>query len=466
MLSTDSPADAMNGIEEPPEEGEVDSNAPVPNKVHLRGLDNLNTDHVRQYAEEHYSLDLFSKVQWVDDTSANLVYDTELAATEALAALSSDPYMEPMQIRPAKPFSAHPNMMLEVRQAIVADVKIQNAKDRSRFYLFNPEWDPDNRPRKRRRPDDHYRSRGKHPRREWEEDRHSRRPRSRDVEFHEDMYDEGARPSDGERRNSDSEYGRRRVQYEEAGDLMPAKASGRLRDRSASPERDGDGRYGFEERFPRRRTPPPRSRTPPGIRPGRDNHRARDQVRKELFPDRKSTPDSRMNGPQAHTPRPSSAGSTSRELFPDKLNGSVHRRQDAKDLHPDEVASAFGRSSISSAAATRDDRSAYGGSGRRTEYDGRGGSNNGSGRDLFSRIGNESTHGRLQSDGVKENGYSIKGADAGFNIRGASDAVKVQNPLVRELFPVKAGGGENAGRELFDGRIKGRGVRRRAEDMF
>ena len=35
--------DAMNGIEQAPEEGELEPNAIVPTKVHLRGLDDLTT---------------------------------------------------------------------------------------------------------------------------------------------------------------------------------------------------------------------------------------------------------------------------------------------------------------------------------------------------------------------------------------------------------------------------------------
>jgi hypothetical protein len=67
-------------------------------------------------------------------------------------------------------------------------------------------------------------------------------------------------------------------------------------------------------------------------------------------------------------------------------------------------------------------------------------------------------------------GFSIKGAgnaehDSGFSILGASRE-RTQNPLVKELFPLKSGGGEG-GKDLFDGRIKGRGAqRRRAEDLF
>lgn len=463
----------MNGVEEPPEEGEFDSNGPAPTKVHLRGLDNLNQNHVRQYAEEHYSLDLFTRVQWVDDTSANLVYDTEIAAAEALAAFSAEDFVEPLQLRRAKPFSAHPDMVLEVRQAIVADVKIPQAKDRSRFYLLNPEWDPDSRQRKRRLPEHGYGS-NKYRRHDRGGHRLSRR-QSRDVEFHEEMYDERPRTADMSRRSSgDSGYGRRRVQYEEAGDLMPKVRDGRLRDRSASPVRDGDGRFGFAEEYPRRRTPPPRSRTPQGIRGGRNNYIARDQRRVELFPDRRggsalARSQSQGGNYEARPIRPRSAAS-SRELFPDKVNGVVHRRQDAKDLHPDEVANAFGRHSLNPAIDQREQDNYRGPSGRRPEYEGRG-NGAGGGRDLFSRISGgpgtmmDSGRGRLQdrivanTGGEADNGFSFKGADPGFSILGAS----MQRPKVKELFPIKTNSNERE--DLMDVKIKGRGARLRAEDF-
>lgn len=66
-------------------------------------------------------------------------------------------------------------------------------------------------------------------------------------------------------------------------------------------------------------------------------------------------------------------------------------------------------------------------------------------------------------------GFSIKGtakATSDFSILGAAKEAPV-NPLVKELFPMKSG---NTGKELFDGRIKGRGAqgaqRRKAEDLF
>jgi hypothetical protein len=457
----------MNGVDEVPEEGEIDSNAPAPNKVHIRGLDRLNTYDIERYASEHYPSDLFQKVQWVDDTSANLIYDTPTAASEALAAFSVEERSEPLQIRAAKVLSTHPDVQLQVRQAIAADVKIRGAKDQSRFYLMNPRWDPDNpeneRPSaKRRRPDDGY-GHNKYRRRDYEYDRRQRGSENRQPQFHEDMYGDDPQAATDSRRNSsyssNSEYDRSRRNRGQ--DLFASKQEGRLRNRSASPSRDEDGRYGFDDDQPYRQTARARSRTPPGIRGGRDNRGTRDRLRKELFPNRASST-ALSNGHSNPQSRPSSSHSN-KELFPDKLNGSVHRRQDAKHIDPDEVTKAIGQCSINNRVHSQDSFT-YSSSGRRPEQNERSKS---AGGDLFSRISGgpqaESSYGRLGSGGGGAE-FNIKGAsDAGFSILGASKE-RVQSPLVKELFPLKAG--SVAKPNLFDGRIKGRAGRRRAEEYF
>ena len=479
----------MNGVEEVPEEGEIDSNSAAPNKVHIRGLDRLNTHDIRQYAAEHYSMDLFSKVEWIDDSSANLIYDTPAAAAEALVALSAEEASELLQIRTAKPFSTYPDVELQVRQAIIADVKVQGAKDRSRFYLMNPRWDPDNpdneRPGfKRRRVDPGY-GHNKYRRRDHEPDRRRLRgPREQQSDFHEDMYGEDPQAtSDSSRRNSissDGEYVKLRRnrqtngdhgrERDRGGDLFASRQNGRLRNRSASPSRDEDGRYGFADDQPYRQTARARSRTPPNVRNGGDNRRARNDLSKELFPERQSS--AALTNGNGHSNsmddlRPSSSASN-RELFPNRLPSPTHRRQAAKHIDADEVAKAIGRCSMDEQIGG--DAFTYTSSGRRPDT--RDQSENGVGRDLFARIegGPESSFGRLNGTGSGSGGgggsgggFSFKGAgNAGFSILGASNQ-RAQSPLVKELFPLKAGG-TNGRRELFDGRVKGRAGRARAED--
>ena len=464
----------MNGVEEEAEEGEVDSSAPVKTKVHIRGLDQLNTNDIQQYVEEHYTTDLLKKIEWVDDTSANLIYDTEEAAAEALMAFSEEQVSWALYLRQAKKLSTRPDIELQVRQAMVSDVKVVNAKDQSRFYLFNPEWDPDNRNRKRRRPAGGYVGNKYRRRDSWEDSGRHRRQSREEPQFHEDMYDDAPTNTGVERRTSYSsggEYAKRGRVHNE--DLFAGRQNVRLRNRSASPTRDGDGRYGFDEDHPLRPTARARSRTPPEVRAGRDNCGTRDNLRKELFPDRRGSSafanGHSNNNPRELFPNRPSSSSSGRELFPDKLNGSVHRRREAQDIHPDEVADAIGKYSIGGS----NEYFTYGKPGQRPEYSER--REREAGRDLFSRITGgpkiESTYGRLQEhspDRSEDVGFSIKGAGEtttreGYSIKGASRSGP-NNPLLKELFPKKAGGG---GKDLFDGRIKGRGpTRDRAEDLF
>ena len=51
--------------------------------MHLRGLDNLTTKDITAFANE-YSTHKFEKVEWIDDTSANIIYATGEMALSAL----------------------------------------------------------------------------------------------------------------------------------------------------------------------------------------------------------------------------------------------------------------------------------------------------------------------------------------------------------------------------------------------
>ena len=396
----------MNGVEEVKEEGEFDDQEIQPTKVHVRGLDNLSHFDLDAWIKDYTSMDLFSKIEWIDDNSANLVYDTEIAAIDALNALSAEEDVEPLRLRLAKPLTSRPEQNLEVRQAIVGDVKVKGAKDRSAFYLRNRDWDPDNprniRPdnRKRRWEDNGGRERNKYRRREWEDEREHRRGSRDQGEFTEDMYDEGGAaasvpPEDKRRPSSGSEYSRRRSTYDN--DLFAPKQSERLRDRSASPGREGDGRYGFTEEQPRRRTARPRSATPPAIRQSRDNRAALQKARKELFPDR-PTSSAFSNG---HTNnRPSTP---TRELFPDKLGTPNHRRQDGRDLPLEDVVHVMGQYQIDGAADDDVVHRTYSvHAGAQPSNSSRGDRKNGGGKggDLFDRVkgGPKKESGRLSHD--------------------------------------------------------------------
>ncbi|KAF2771343.1 hypothetical protein EJ03DRAFT_39137 [Teratosphaeria nubilosa] len=456
----------MNGIDAEAEEGEVNPQAPVA-KVHVRvAVSDFKPGDAKSYANEHYPTDQFDHVQWVNDTSFNFVYKTEAATAEALEAFSAEDVIDALELRPAKRFSARPDADISVRQAVVGDVKVKNAHIHSTFYLRNPEFDPESRPRKRRYDD--YRKRdydyGRRPRRDAGDDMYQRRA-SQDVPFDVDLYDDNAasKAAVAERRQSrsseSSAFGRKRLRFQD--DLMGARNNGRLRNRSASPLRDGDGRFGFREDGPRRPTARPRSQTPPRFRArgrdNRDNISAADQFRKDLFPDKVRSSNTSRNDDDLFPHRVRSPQGP-KELFPN------HKRSDAHDYDNEypKVEQRMSRYSLNEG----DQQANYG-------YAASAGSRGASKkddkpRDLMSRITGGpkavSTYGRLGHDVLStsndDSGYSIKGAGGSeFSFKGASNN---GSALVKELFPRKSNGEK---KDLFDGRIKGRANRRRAEDF-
>ncbi|KAB8342771.1 hypothetical protein FH972_022369 [Carpinus fangiana] len=96
-----------------------------PGKVHLRGLDNLVTDDVEDFAAEHDPSLALTDIEWLDDTSANLVYPSVIHATKALDYFteSSLEIEDPFELRQAQPLTFHPGVVLNVRLARDTDVK-------------------------------------------------------------------------------------------------------------------------------------------------------------------------------------------------------------------------------------------------------------------------------------------------------------------------------------------------------
>lgn len=395
---------------------DFDANMPAREKVHLRGLDSFNPEELKQYLFDHYSANPHRRIEWVNDTSANIIYHHPDHAREALISLSEiqDPNLPTTEMRPAKKLSTRPDVELFVRQAMMSDKKIQNARLYSKFYLNNPDYDPELReynPRYNRRGRGGMRDGG----------RREREPAPK--AFNVDMYDDNA----GD--NSDVDIGQqlrqsskhdsppRKRRYENV-DLFEGKSNGRLRDRSRSPYRDGDGRYGFDDEQPQRKTARRRSRTPPQRRRQPDRDVA--NVPKELFPSRapQSTETLLSASNKGIELVPNHASKRSRELFPNRTPHSNHRRSDALDNH--ETAGIISSPS----------------------------------RSLADRI----------TGGPAEAGFSFKGAAEapGISIRGAAREI---NPKVKELFPMKAG--NNMGKELFPAGSRGKGgQRRRAEELL
>ena len=195
---------------------------PALTKIHIRGLDALNADDITAYVLEHYTGDggrkgPFDRIEWIDDTSANIVFTTEAAAASALAALSSVPIDDVAQLQvgqllPAKTYSAKSDDVsagLSVRYALASDKKEAGAATRSRFYLLHPEYDPEERKRShqnRSRDGREGRHRdSRHSRhRSYRNDRHDSLDRQIDIwnnYFDENLYDDD-RPAQSKSPNS------------------------------------------------------------------------------------------------------------------------------------------------------------------------------------------------------------------------------------------------------------------------
>ncbi|KAJ5697190.1 hypothetical protein N7488_010874 [Penicillium malachiteum] len=391
-------------------------------KVHVRGVDELTTDDIKQFAISHFDQEKPSRVEWIDDTSANIIYSSSDVGLQALTALTQVgeedvSALPPLRLRSAKLLSSHPDSVLQVRSAVKSDRKQARAYEKSRFYLMHPEHDPREQLRQelsdRRRHGD---GDGDYKRRRFD-DRELRRRRDRDGDdFSANMYDDQPDTySDSERDRSGRRGGAPRELFPDDG-----RGSGRLRNRSASPGRDtleeanradqSDSRRRFRERSPRA------SR---GGNKGKELFPSGDAGARELFPNKPAS---------SYIPK---------ELFPAKASG--HRRSDAFDA-ADETPDLLGRR-ISVPVADGNQRN----------------------RELFPD----------EDQGAAMRGLD-QGDNSGFSIRGAAAApgisIKGRGASVRELFPSKFdgdAGGSNAGKELFSDTLQGRGGRRRrAEDMF
>ena len=433
-------------------------------KINIRGLENLTTSNIHSFCSEHYPSQTSPRVEWIDDTSANLVFDGEETAKTALRHLTlpsnKSDSLPISQLRAAKTLSTHPGSSLYVRIALMTDQKRPRAYEASRFYMMHPEHDP----REQRRLGARFQGNGDYHRKGYSDNEHRRR-RRRDKEdgFDASMYDDGGFSSRrGSISSSPNEFGmererkirRRGDSYRPARDER--KSTHLTRDRSASP----NGRN--------RHTPPPiyRSRDPHPLlhaNKGKElfpstfrSKRDADRNDKDLFSSKLLIEDVNkgLNTAKSALARetapigndlPSNGTRSSemkKELFPQKVNSNKHSSFDAFDA-ADETADllANGMSVPFSDKPSR----------RKTP------TNKQRPCGLQSQAGGE--------DG--DLGLSIRGAsradNQGFSIRGGA-AVKAIG-TIKELFPGKAA--SNSGKELFAERIEGRGGRRnRAEDLF
>ena len=429
---------------------------PVPHKVYLCGVDNLTTGDIKSFAKEHLPPDFPTRIEWIDDSSANIIFETSASAIMALNMLSfrsfdNDESISSLQLRTAKKYSAHPETELQIRMAVLTDQKRPRAHEASRFYMMHPEHDP--REKRRRM------GRNESRRNRYGDEEHQRRKQNdEDQGFSANMYDDDADAlaarAQGRRSSTStlSSEGRRSDRRKDS--YRPNRTDRRrLRDRSASPVRESEKQDG--SRSQKRRTPPPPYCS-------RDPHPfPKKNEGKELFPSisRSSKPGSdqpsAVFGVKELFPNKTAAAAFKKELFPLKSGTSVHRRSDAFDA-ADETADLFATGMTVPFVDGSSDRKST------------------TTRTLADRISDSSRNTRTRQIPTKPSpetdsshqGFSIRGAstqqDAGFSIRGlATD----ENNGVKELFPGKGLG--NAGKELFSEKLQGRGGKRnKAIDMF
>lgn len=400
----ESPSAATQGVED---------NTLIPTKVHMRGLDTMAPEDIKSYFNQYAGGMRYDRIEWIDDTSANLLFGSESAAAEALVLLSAieitnPAALPPHEMLPAKPYAAKPDTALQVRFALASDRKVVGAAARSRFYLLNPEYERPERGQRRggARGGNRYRERDDYDRRYY---------RRNGGGTHDERYeydDENAAPFDVSLYDDDE------------ASLAKRKTGGRRSSRSRSHSRPRSGGSGAG---------------------GGGGGGRRDNSAKELFPDlgknkerrggvrdRSASPvrsdrdgDIGMDGERTGTSASSTAAARNRdkarqikELFPSKLaSGGKVAQMDQVDKVDNVTKRLSDRITPRSQTVT-------------------------SGGDTLNIRGISRTQGDAAGTGI-----SIKG-----------------RATAKDLFPEKLG---NAGKELFVDKIEGRGrPRRKAEDSF
>ncbi|KAF2184256.1 hypothetical protein K469DRAFT_666626 [Zopfia rhizophila CBS 207.26] len=343
---------------------------PILEVVNLSGVNQFDPPDPKEYALEHFPSHEPTRVAWVNDGSVNLFYSTAEVSANALIAFSNpafvDPSSEPAQaLRKAKPYSKKPASDLHVRQGNTGDQKKKDAHKESTYYLWNPQHDRHElRTRERERGrgrNGRYRDMdgeeaGDYNRRRFD-DREHRRRRNEDQErgFDENMYDDDGGASSrndtrDSRRDSTEDEGRPRGRADQwrprrrSAELFDRETStyGRLRDRSASPGHEGDGRMGFADddytirgSYRQRSATPPRRRYIPRNRSPKElfGGRRDDAPLRELFSGRteQSVPLSAHDRPRELFGSNISNSRKPREPFPNRTDISNHRRTDATD---------------------------------------------------------------------------------------------------------------------------------------
>ncbi|KAI8332008.1 hypothetical protein BD560DRAFT_415479 [Blakeslea trispora] len=110
---------------------------PRPSVLFLQGVDDLSTAEITS----HVNSTLLQKVQWINDASCNLVFESQDQATEAARLLLKDPSnssLDHLTLQPAKPFIKDDRSIdLFIRIATDEDVKERGSREKSRYYQLH-----------------------------------------------------------------------------------------------------------------------------------------------------------------------------------------------------------------------------------------------------------------------------------------------------------------------------------------
>ncbi|KTW31065.1 uncharacterized protein T551_01617 [Pneumocystis jirovecii RU7] len=107
--------------------------------LYLKGVEDMSTEDVEKYCITYY-LAVSPLIEWIDDSSCNLVYPDASTALSALSCISQSKIdtLYVNSLVPAKMNPKHNNIQLFIRHSKTSDKKAPGARERSRWYLFHP----------------------------------------------------------------------------------------------------------------------------------------------------------------------------------------------------------------------------------------------------------------------------------------------------------------------------------------
>lgn len=110
-----------------------------PNSILLQGVDDLSTNNVERYIY-HFCPKIDHTIEWVNDTSLNIVCSDEDSANTLMEMISesTEKDLPKSQLRKCKPYSDS-SVVLQCRISLTSDRKVRNARAQSRYYLHHGE---------------------------------------------------------------------------------------------------------------------------------------------------------------------------------------------------------------------------------------------------------------------------------------------------------------------------------------